>query len=78
MTDYINEVLQEMGCPKGTFVPVANEENRQLIDSISELTNRKQEQTLELQSTETKLQSLRSHFDHSKEEVCTNLVISPI
>lgn len=70
----INIILNELGCSDGTFLPVANDENKKLIAAIADLEERKERQGFKLQDTERTFHNLKVHLDHAKQEVSQNLV----
>lgn len=71
----INIILNDLGCTEdGSFVPVANEENKQLIAEIAKLEERKERQTVTLSVAEHRLQNIKVHHDHAKQEIVQNLV----
>lgn len=70
----INIILNELGCSDGTFLPIANSENKTLIAAIADLEERKERQGFTLQDTERTLQNLKVHFEHAKQEIAQNLV----
>lgn len=71
----INIILNELGCTEdGSFVPVANAENKALIAAIAELEERKENHGFTLSETDRKLQNLKVHYEHAKQEIGQNLV----
>lgn len=70
----VNIILNELGCTDGSFVPVANEENKKLIAAIAELEERKERHGYQLQGFERKFDSLKIHYQHVKQEIGQNLV----
>ncbi|GAB0099201.1 Coiled-coil domain-containing protein 39 [Sergentomyia squamirostris] len=65
-------VLDSMGWD-GTSIPVANEENRNLMESINSLMRQKELKALRVQEEEARLKSLKNHFHNSEEEIVENL-----
>lgn len=71
----ITIILNELGCTEdGSFVPVANEENKSLIAAIKELEERKEKKGIDLEAVKKKCENLRVHFDHANQEISQNLV----
>lgn len=71
----INIILNELGCTEdGSFLPVANAENKKLIAEIATLEERKEREGSNLTETERRLQHLRVHYEHAKQEIAQNLV----
>lgn len=71
----INIILNELGCTEdGSFVPVANDENKTLIAAIAELEERKERHGFTIAETAQKLASLKVHYEHAKQEIGQNLV----
>lgn len=70
----INIILNELGCTDGSFLPVANDENKKLIAAIATLEERKERQAFQLQGFGRKLDNLKVHYEHAKQEIGQNLV----
>uniref|UniRef100_A0A1B0GH82 Coiled-coil domain-containing protein 39 n=1 Tax=Lutzomyia longipalpis TaxID=7200 RepID=A0A1B0GH82_LUTLO len=65
-------VLEKMGWD-GTSIPVANEENRQLMEAINEMMREKEVKAIRVQDEDVRLKSLQNHFHSSEQEIVENL-----
>ncbi|XP_059621128.1 coiled-coil domain-containing protein 39 [Phlebotomus argentipes] len=72
MENPIVMVLEKMGWD-GMSIPVASEENRQLMEEINGLIREKDAKGVRVQDEDVRLKSLRAHFHHSEQEVVENL-----
>lgn len=64
-----------MGFPNdGTFIPIANEENKQLLLFINELTQQKIEKQLLFQQESNRIENLRKHTTNCQYSIGNNLV----
>lgn len=71
----IDIILNELGCTEdGSFLPVANDENKRLIAEIAELEQRKENRAVELIDVDQRLQNLKVHLEHADQEIGQNLV----
>lgn len=72
--DYITTVMETLGWPADeTFIPVANHDNRQLIETINLLSQQKLEKAKNNEILEDRVRSVKSHLDSSNLEVEQNL-----
>lgn len=62
MSAYIEEVLRKMGWVDGFQIPVANDENQALEEKVAELTLKKAQASLALQSATAKYDALDKHL----------------
>lgn len=74
--NYVNDVMESMGWNNGSFIPVANIENRNLMELIQELTKEKTDKLLLKNNLETRVNNLNAHLTNAEQEINQNLVSS--
>lgn len=68
MSKHINVVMESMGWPEDAFIPIANDENRQLMKSIEQQIEAKQMKLSE------RVKLLKEHHQNAQNDVVQNLV----
>ncbi|XP_050086776.1 coiled-coil domain-containing protein 39 [Anopheles aquasalis] len=69
---FIIRVMEEMGLADGGFIPIANEENKQLLEYINRLGGSKGEATGKVQLSDQRLTNLKVHLRNAQLEFDQN------
>lgn len=69
---HINEVLNQLGWPSDSILPICNAENRELLDRINALTDKKTEKKLHFEYLAERVEWLREHYKQSEHEFHQN------
>ena len=59
---YIIRVMEEMGLAEGGFIPIANEENKQLLEQINRLSAGRTDSAGKVQISDQRLGNLKVHL----------------
>ncbi|XP_055602569.1 coiled-coil domain-containing protein 39 [Uranotaenia lowii] len=71
---YVIRVMEEMGIGSdGGFIPIANDENRKLLDYVNRLGDRKTAHANKVQASDQRISNLRGHLKNAKVEFDQNL-----
>lgn len=70
----IEKIMQSMGWTDGTFIPIANEENKILMQSMQERLAEKESLTDRNQELNKCLAKLKQHVVNSKSDLLQNAV----
>ncbi|XP_021711610.1 coiled-coil domain-containing protein 39 [Aedes aegypti] len=71
---YVIRVMEEMGWGSdGGFIPIANEENKKLLDYVNRLGDRKTEGSSKVQVSDQRLNNLQAHLKNAQVEFDQNL-----
>uniref|UniRef100_A0A182QA91 Coiled-coil domain-containing protein 39 n=1 Tax=Anopheles farauti TaxID=69004 RepID=A0A182QA91_9DIPT len=65
---YIIRVMEEMGLAEGGFIPIANEENKRLLEQINRLSRSKGDSTGKVQVSDQRLGNLKVHLKNAHVE----------
>lgn len=69
---FIIRVMEEMGLADGGFIPIANEENKQLLEYINRLGGTKGEASGKVQLSDQRLTNLKVHLRNAQLEFDQN------
>lgn len=72
--NYITKVMESMGWTDGSFIPVANEENRKIMEEINQMMKNKENKFSESESMNFRVNNLGEHFKNTEEQIFQNLV----
>lgn len=72
--NYITKVMESMGWTDGSFIPVANEENRKIMEEINFLMKTKENKFSESENMNFRVNNLGNHFKNTEEQIVQNLV----
>ncbi|XP_029724791.2 coiled-coil domain-containing protein 39 [Aedes albopictus] len=71
---YVIRVMEEMGWGSdGGFIPIANEENKKLLDYVNRLGDRKTDGSSKVQVSDQRLNNLQAHLKNAQVEFDQNL-----
>lgn len=73
--NYITAVMESMGWTDGSFIPVANEENRKILEQVNQMMKNKEIKMSEADSMKFRVDNLGEHFKNTDEQIFQNLVI---
>lgn len=73
---HINAVMETMGWPEDAFIPIANDENRRLMQRIEEQIAAKNMKTEHRAQLDERVQLLRDHHQNTSAGIIQNLVRS--
>lgn len=76
LNQHINAVMASMEWPEDAFVPIANEENRKLMEHLQNLSNDKIDKAKHLKQLAERLNLLRDHYHDAQADIAQNMVIS--
>uniref|UniRef100_A0A182YBF2 Coiled-coil domain-containing protein 39 n=1 Tax=Anopheles stephensi TaxID=30069 RepID=A0A182YBF2_ANOST len=65
---YIIRAMEEMGLAEGGFIPIANEENKRLMEAINRLAGSKTESTGKVAISDQRLGNLKVHLKNAQQE----------
>uniref|UniRef100_A0A8W7PLP0 Coiled-coil domain-containing protein 39 n=1 Tax=Anopheles coluzzii TaxID=1518534 RepID=A0A8W7PLP0_ANOCL len=65
---YIIRVMEEMGLAEGGFIPIANEENKQLLEQINRLSAGRTDSAGKVQISDQRLGNLKVHLKNAQVE----------
>lgn len=75
INQHVAAVLETMGWPDDAFVPIANEENRQLMESIEQQMEAKQMKIRHRDQLNERVKLLRDHHRNAEAAIIENLVM---
>lgn len=70
--------MEVMNWPDDAFVPVANDENRQLMQQLQQLIETKENRAIHLKQLDQRVKLLTDHHQNAQADVIENLVNSEI
>lgn len=70
----ITKIMESMGWTDGSFIPIANEENKELMLVMGNLQVDKEKLTVDHQGLAHRNTKLSDHLVHAKNEIAQNLV----
>lgn len=73
----ITKIMESMGWTDGTFIPIANEENKYLMETMQQLLDAKEAKSDTNQDLEQRFTNLQKHISNAKQDIQQNLVRSP-
>lgn len=73
---HINSVMETMGWPEDAFIPIANDENRRLMQRIEEQIDAKNMKTEHRAQLDERVKLLRDHHENTSAGIIQNLVRS--
>lgn len=73
--NYITKVMESMGWTDGSFIPVANEENRKIMEEVNQMMKNKEVKFSEAENINFRVNNLGEHFKNTDEQIFQNLVI---
>lgn len=76
MNQHINTVMGAMGWPDDAFIPIANDENRELMKSIEQKMEAKRIKIQHREQLTERVEMLRNHNQNAEAGVVQNLVRS--
>lgn len=74
INQHISAVIEAMGWPEDAFMPIANDENRRLIESIEQEMEAKKMKTEHRDQLGERTKMLKDHFQRAQVGVIQNLV----
>lgn len=74
INQHINAVMETMNWPEDAFVPIANEENRKLMDRLQQLLETKDNKANHLKQLNERTELLRAHYKDAETDINQNLV----
>lgn len=74
MNQHVAAVMETMGWPEDAFIPIANEENRKLMESIEHQMETKQRKISHLDQLNERVKLLRDHHRNAETGIIENLV----
>lgn len=74
INQHISAVMETMGWPEDAFMPIANDENRQLMESIEQEMEAKKMKTEHREQLKDRVKMLKDHFQSAQIGVVQNLV----
>lgn len=66
--------MESMGWTDGSFIPVANEENRKIMEEINQMGKNKESKCSEAENMNFRVDNLGEHFKNTDEQIFQNLV----
>lgn len=70
----IVKIMASMGWTDGSFIPIANEENKLLMAAMSKWQVEKEKRSADNQDLTQRLGKLRDQLGHAKNDIVQNLV----
>lgn len=70
----IIKIMESMGWTDGSFIPIANEENKELMLMMGSLQTVKEKLKVDQQGLAQRNDKLRDHLLHAKNDIVQNLV----
>lgn len=74
INQHISAVMESMGWPEDAFMPIANDENRRLMESIEQEMEAKKMKTEHREQLTDRVKMLKDHFQNAQIGVVQNLV----
>lgn len=74
MNQHVAAVMEAMGWPEDAFIPIANEENRKLLESIEQQMEIKQLKISHRDQLNERVKLLRDHHHNAETGIIENLV----
>lgn len=74
INQHIAAVLDSMGWPDDAFIPIANDENRRLLENIEQQMEEKKMKTFHLDRLVERVKLLNDHYQNAEIGVIQNLV----
>lgn len=71
---HINAVMQSLNWPDDAFMPIANDENRRLMNRMEELITAKDKKSKFLEQLEERVKWFSEHHQNAKADFTLNLV----
>lgn len=71
----IIKIMESMGWTDGSFIPIANEENKELMLAMGHLQTEKEKHLIDQQSLVHRCGKLREHLAHANNDIVQNLVM---
>lgn len=75
MNPYMSSIMEVMNWPDDAFVPVANEENRQLMEQLQQQIQAKESRAIHLKQLDQRVKLITDHHQNAQADVIQNLVI---
>lgn len=75
INQHVTSVMEAMHWPDDAFVPIANEENRKLMDRMQQLMEIRKTKSMHLEQLTERVKLLRIHFENADSDAFQNLVI---
>lgn len=74
MNQHISAVMESMGWPEDAFMPIANDENRHLMENIEKQMEAKRMKTQHRDQLTERVNMLKDHFQNAQNGIIQNLV----
>lgn len=74
LNQHINAVMGTMGWPEDAFMPIANDENRKLMESIEQQMEAKRMKTEHREQLNERVKLLKEHHHNAQNGIVQNLV----
>lgn len=74
INQHINAVMDTLGWPKDAFIPIANEENRQLMEQMQNMLNAKEQKCKLYEQLQERVKWLEEHHKNAEADIQQNLV----
>lgn len=74
LNQHINAVMETMGWPEDVFMPIANDENRKLMESIEQRMEAKRMKIEHREQLNERVNLLKEHYHNAQNGVVQNLV----
>lgn len=71
---HFNTIMEMIDWPDDAFVPVANEENRKLMEHLQQLIETKENQGKHLKELDQRVKLLTDHYQNAQSDMLQNLV----
>lgn len=71
---HLNTIMEMINWPDDAFVPVANDENRKLMEQLQQLIETKENQGNHLKQLDRRVKLLTEHYQNAQSDVLQNLV----
>lgn len=71
---HLNTIMEMINWPDDAFVPVANDENRHLMEHLQQLIVKKENQENHLKQLDQRVKLLTDHYQNAQSDVLQNLV----